>query len=192
MYTLTEILRQIDYSLIEGIFISLLVVIVFRLIFKNRLDTAIAFKILKWTIIVHGLGVILFAIFYFFFDDKVSSTVFIRRATGTHWWAYWLMITMNSLVPLLLLIKKLGNKIYFLLLVSVLINIGGLMESYIILITRLVNDNNSPNSFPAFIPVTIDLFIGAKAIVFGMVALLIGNLIKEINKYRSLKNGDYR
>lgn len=54
------------------------------------------------------------------------------RIHGPYAWAYFLMIVGNTLLPFILWFKKLGNNIYSLLLIAVMMNIGWIFELLII------------------------------------------------------------
>jgi hypothetical protein len=169
----TEIVKFISDNIIKGIFFSVLLVVLTKLILK-KLDVYNAKNILKWTIIVYSIGVIigLFLLLIFPHSEKYS---FINRATGPYWWAYWLMLTMNSIFPLLLLFKKLGDKIYFLLFVSMLMNIGWFFESFVSLMTSLNYDDANYN--PSFLN-SREISIIIKGLVFGFGTLVLGNIIE--------------
>ncbi len=132
METSLEILNFINSYLIRGIFISILLIIFFRAISKSNIDSCYAMQFIKWMILAYSP----FYLLYFLLSlllYQLDDTFFISRISGHYWWAYWLMLSGNMIFPLFLYIKKFGNKIYVLLIVSILMNIGWLTEWIVII-----------------------------------------------------------
>lgn len=175
--TYTEFLKSISDYLIKGIFISILLIIFIKLISKNKIETVLSTKIIKWVIIVYSFGVLVNTILMFIFLPTEKYT-FLERATGPYWWAYWLMLSMNSIIPLILLNNKIGRNIYFLLIISLLMNIGWLFESFVIHMSSLHRDFITEDYNP-YLPNKTELYILLNGFVLGTIVLVIENIGKK-------------
>ena len=100
--------------------------------------------------------------------------VFINRATGPYWWAYWTMITCNVLSPQLFWFKRLRTSIPVMFLISILVNIGMWFERFVIIVTSLHRDY-LPSSWGYFHPTIVDIgcFAGSLGLFFTCFALFI-------------------
>jgi Ni/Fe-hydrogenase subunit HybB-like protein len=100
--------------------------------------------------------------------------VFINRATGPYWWAYWSMITCNVISPQLFWSKKLRTSIPVMFIVSIFINIGMWFERFVIIVTSLHRDF-LPSSWGDFSPTIIDILIymGSLGLFFTLFLLFI-------------------
>ncbi|MBF0491524.1 MAG: polysulfide reductase NrfD [Deltaproteobacteria bacterium] len=66
--------------------------------------------------------------------------IFINRATGPYWWAYWTMMTCNVISPQIFWFKKLRRNLAVMFVVSIVINIGMWFERFVIIVTSLHRD----------------------------------------------------
>lgn len=178
--TYTEFLKSISDYLIKGIFISILLIILIKLISKNKIETVFSSKIIKWIIIIYSFGVLVNTILIFIFPPT-EKYAFLERATGPYWRAYWLMLSMNSIIPLLLLNRKIGRNIYFLLIISLLMNIGWLFESFVVHMTSLHRDFITENYNP-YLPNKSEINIIVNGFVLGIIFIVIENIIKKRRK----------
>lgn len=183
----TEFLKFISDFLIKGIFISILLIILIKLIFKNKIETVLSTRIIKWIIIIYSFGVLVSTILMFIFPPT-EKYAFLERATGPYWWAYWLMLSMNSIIPLILLNNKIGRNIYFLLTISFLMNIGWLFESFVIHMTSLHRDFVT-ESYNPYLPNNRELLIIFRGLILGIILLIAENVVKTYWKteYEKLK-----
>lgn len=170
--TFIEFIKFIGDNLIKGIFISVLLVIFITFISKNKTEIDFSIKIIKWIIIIYSFGVLIGTLLLCIFKHSEKYT-FLERATGPYWWAYWLIFTMNSIIPLFLLNKRIGKNIYFLLFITVLMNIGWLFESFVIHITSL-NTNYITENYNPYIPNSGEILILMNGFILGIVLLIIG------------------
>ncbi len=65
---------------------------------------------------------------------------FWNRAFGSYWWANWIMLTCNGLVPLMLWFKRVRRSIAALFVISIFINIGMWFERFVIIVTSLSHE----------------------------------------------------
>ncbi len=173
----------IEDNLIRGIFVSVLLIILAKYFFHNRINTLISVKVIKWIIIIYA-SINLISIIFSLFAEHSDIHIFSERATGAYWWAYWLMLIMNCVFPLLLLNKKFGNKIHFLFFTALLMNIGWLFESFIIHITSIHRDY-MPNEYNPYLPNKSETLILIKGFLLGSVLLLIENIV--IKQFKNTK-----
>jgi molybdopterin-containing oxidoreductase family membrane subunit len=82
--------------------------------------------------------------------------VFINRAFGPHWWAYWSMISCNVLSPQFFWFKKLRTSIPFMFFISIIVNIGMWFERFVIIASSLHRDF-LPSSWGYFRPTAVDI-----------------------------------
>ena len=87
--------------------------------------------------------------------------VFLNRALGPYWWAYWLMIFCNVVAPQFLWIKKIRTNLLFMFVISIFVNIGMWLERFVIVVTSLTRDY-IPSSWGYFKPTAVDVctFVG--------------------------------
>jgi hypothetical protein len=175
---LTEIIAFIGNFLVKGIFIGVLIVGLSRKLFKTKFDTQHAVHIIKWVMLTYSVLVVIFFLLLFLVPansgEFISLTV---QATGHYSWAFWLMI-LGSILPLMLFFKKSAYNIYLLFTLGIFMNIGWLLESMVIHTTIIERDYpREISGFKAILPFDRELIILLKGLIFGIVALLIGNLI---------------
>ena len=106
--------------------------------------------------------------------NQYERYVFINRATGPLWWAYWSMITCNVISPQLFWSKRLRTSIPVMFVVSIFINIGMWFERFVIIATSLHRDF-LPSSWGDFSPTIIDICIytGSLGLFFTLFLLFI-------------------
>src|SRR5438552_13759280 len=59
------------------------------------------------------------------------------RATGHFWWAFWIMMTCNSIIPLLLWSKKVRRSMSVMFVICLFVNVGMWFERFVIIVTSL-------------------------------------------------------
>ncbi len=73
--------------------------------------------------------------------------VFLNRALGPMFWAYWTMVSCNVLIPQLLWLRKIRTSVPAVFVISVLINVGMWFERFVIIVTSLSRDFVPSNWF---------------------------------------------
>jgi Ni/Fe-hydrogenase subunit HybB-like protein len=106
--------------------------------------------------------------------NQYERYVFINRATGPYWWAYWTMITCNVISPQLFWFKKLRTSIPVMFAVSIVINIGMWFERFVIIVTTLHRDY-LPSAWGMFSPTLVDIgcYVGSIGLFFTLFSLFI-------------------
>jgi hypothetical protein len=163
----------IGTHLIKGIFISVLVIMLARKFFKKNIDFNNALSIIKWILIFYAiLNLTSFVVLVFL----INGYSFWNEATGPYNFAYWLML-LGSFSPFFLFFKKVGRKVYFILLVAILTNIGWLFESFVIHIISFHRDySGDVNSLALLLPFNHELVAITEGFFLGCLVIIIGNL----------------
>ncbi len=96
----------------------------------------------------------------------------VGAATGPYWWAFWLLIICNVLVPATLWIKKLRRNFLWTFIVSIVINIGMWFERFDIIVINLSRDY-LPGGWTMFQPSFVDvgIFIGTNGFFYVLYLL---------------------
>jgi hypothetical protein len=175
MDTFNEIIKLVGTNLIKGMFMSVLVIIFCRKIFKKEFDTQNAIGIIRWVMIFYSI--LIFVHFLLLVLLPPSSKIFFlsiqERATGPYSFAFWLM-ALGSISPFILFFKKLSNKTYLILVLTIFMNFGWLMELLIIHTANIERDYSPKvGGFKEF---EGELAIAIQGIIFGVLSMLIGNL----------------
>jgi Ni/Fe-hydrogenase subunit HybB-like protein len=106
--------------------------------------------------------------------NQYERYVFINRATGPYWWAYWTMISCNVLSPQVFWFKRLRTSIPVMFAISIVINIGMWFERFVIIVTSLHRDY-LPSSWGMYHPTWVDIgcFTGSLGLFFTLFSLFI-------------------
>ncbi|GDX65302.1 molybdopterin oxidoreductase [Chlorobiota bacterium] len=93
--------------------------------------------------------------------NEYERTVFINRAFGEYWWAYWSMLSCNVLSPQIYWFKKARRNIPLMFVISIFVNIGMWFERFTIISTSLHHDF-LPSSWSYYTPtmVEVGIFVG--------------------------------
>ncbi len=83
--------------------------------------------------------------------NPLERFVFVNRALGPYWWAYWIMFGCNVFIPQVFWFKKMRTNIAVMFVVSLYVNIGMWFERYVIVVTSLHRDFN-PSSWGDYFP----------------------------------------
>ena len=83
---------------------------------------------------------------------------FINRAFGNFWWAYWIMVTCNVVIPQLFWFKWCRTTPWFMVVVCIFVNIGMWFERFVITVTSLCRDF-LPSSWAYFYPTPVDVMM---------------------------------
>jgi Ni/Fe-hydrogenase subunit HybB-like protein len=88
--------------------------------------------------------------------NRYERFVFLNRAFGPYWWAYWTMVSCNVFIPQLFWLKRVRTSIPAMFVISILINIGMWFERFVIIVTSLHRDF-LPSSWGYFRPTPVDM-----------------------------------
>src|SRR6266705_3412638 len=99
---------------------------------------------------------------------------FMNRAFGPYWWAYWMMISCNVMVPLLFWFKRIRTNMLIVFILSIFVNIGMWFERFVIVVTSLHRDF-IPSNWGYFKPTWVDIctYLGTFGLFFTFFLLFI-------------------
>jgi molybdopterin-containing oxidoreductase family membrane subunit len=121
-------------------------------------------------------------------ENVFEKEAFRYRALGEFRYLTWAMLFCNSLVPLTLFAKRLRRNITFLLVVSLLVNVGMWLERFVIIVTSLAHDFD-PYVWGTYRPtyVEVGISLGSFGLFFMLYLLFVKNLpvlsISEIKEH---------
>ncbi|WP_103863493.1 hypothetical protein [Aquimarina sp. I32.4] len=177
-----ELPMFLEKNIIEGLFTGVILIIFVRLFFKEKIETIITLEIIRWTIITYCLITLITWLLILMFPIS-KNYVFLDRITGLYAWLYWLFFLLNTVIPLILLNRKVGKKIYIVFLLTLLMNIGWAFESFLILKSSSYM-NYIENNYIGFFFNGRQIPILIKGFFVGLISLVIGN---GIRKWKHLK-----
>jgi molybdopterin-containing oxidoreductase family membrane subunit len=90
--------------------------------------------------------------------EEIERASFWERLFGHYWWATWIMLTCNGLVPIMLWFKRVRRSIPALFVISIFINIGMWFERYVIIVTSLTHEY-APFAWGVYKPKPIEMMI---------------------------------
>ena len=104
--------------------------------------------------------------------NPVEQFVFINRAFGPFWWAYWIMVSCNVLIPQLFWFKKCRTNPYIIFILCIFVNIGMWFERFVIIATSLAR-SFLPSNWSYFEPTIYDVgvFTGTIGLFFTLFLL---------------------
>ena len=166
----------------ETLFICVLTIVISKWFIRN-IKTELALSIIKWLLISQAILGLLGTVTPFIIGIENEFISFLNRATGPYWWAYVVMLFAAIPLPFMLLIKRFGKNIYFILLLTFLINAGLWFQRFVIILTSFHQDYFSGSEY-----YSINDLIPTQSIVLGVfwaiLFLTIGNFN---NQYWSKK-----
>jgi molybdopterin-containing oxidoreductase family membrane subunit len=115
--------------------------------------------------------------------------IFTYRALGDYKFLFWIMLSCNSILPLLLFVRVLRRNIPFLFILSILVNIGMWLERFVIIVTSLARDYN-PYAWGTYVPsfVEIGITLGSFGLFFTL--FLLFTKLLPILSMTELKESD--
>jgi Ni/Fe-hydrogenase subunit HybB-like protein len=106
--------------------------------------------------------------------NQYERFIFMNRAFGPYWWAYWTMVTCNVISPQLFWFKRFRSSPVLMFVVSIFINIGMWFERFVIIATSLHRDF-LPSSWGYFRPTWVDIgtFVGTIGLFLTLFLLFL-------------------
>jgi Ni/Fe-hydrogenase subunit HybB-like protein len=106
--------------------------------------------------------------------NRYEQFVFLNRAFGPYWWAYWTMVSCNVIVPQIFWFKKMRTSLPVMFVASIFINIGMWFERFVIIASSLHRDF-LPSSWGYFRPTFVDIltFFGTFGLFLTLFLLFI-------------------
>jgi molybdopterin-containing oxidoreductase family membrane subunit len=105
---------------------------------------------------------------------EYEQFTFINRAFGPYWWAYWIMVTCNTIIPQLFWFRYFRRSIPWMFVISIFVNVGMWFERFVIIVTSLSEDF-LPSSWGYFVPTIWDvtILIGSFGLFFTLFLLFL-------------------
>ena len=122
----------------------------------EHFDNMGKFIVLTSTIVGYAYAVEYFMAWYS--ANPYEQMSFWHRAFGDYWWATWIMITCNVLVPLPLWLKRFRVNVAWMWCTSILINVGMWFERFVIITTGLSHEYD-PAAWGYYTPSWVELTI---------------------------------
>jgi len=123
--------------------------------------------------------------------NPTEQFVFVNRAFGPYWWAYWIMVSCNVIFPQLFWFKKIRRSIPAMLVVAILVNVGMWFERFVITVTTLHRDF-LPSSWGMFVPTLVDFgtMIGSFGLFFTLVLIFTRTLpVVAMSEIKAVADG---
>jgi Ni/Fe-hydrogenase subunit HybB-like protein len=110
-----------------------------------------------------------------------ERAIFWDRVTGQYWWAVWIMLTCNGIIPMLLWSKKIRTNIAAIFTITIFINIGMWFERFVIIVTSLAHEYE-PWMWRTYMPSRTEMMILFGSFCwFGMLFLLFLRVLPAIS-----------
>ncbi|RJQ77928.1 MAG: hydrogenase [Desulfobacteraceae bacterium] len=107
----------------------------------------------------------------------VEMETFRWRAFGDYALEYWIMVTCNTMIPLLFLLKRVRTHLVWLFIISIFVNIGMWYERFVIIIGSVAHDF-LPHAWGLYRPTLIEfgIMIGSFCLFFFLFVLFVKHL----------------
>ena len=138
----------------------------------RHLDVMAKFILLTGTLVGYAYAMEFFIAWYS--GNPYESQIFMNRAFGDYWWAYWSMITCNLIIPQVLWFKSWRTTPARLLVVVTFVNVGMWWERFVIIVQSLHRDF-LPGNWGNFTPSWVDWLqmVGDFGLFFTMTLLFM-------------------
>jgi len=122
----------------------------------NHLDAAA--KLALTTSLIVGCAYLIEFFIAWYGGVKAEQDYFLNRVFGQWWWAAWIMLTCNMILPLSLFSQKLRRNPAWLWILSIFINIGMWFERFVIVVPSLSHEFE-PWQWTTYAPTWVDYSI---------------------------------
>ncbi|MFN2398913.1 MAG: NrfD/PsrC family molybdoenzyme membrane anchor subunit [Gemmatimonadaceae bacterium] len=119
----------------------------------NHLDAAA--KLCLFTSLVVGLAYVTEFWVAWYSGIEAEQSYFINRVFGQWWWAAWIMLTCNMILPMSLFFQKLRRNTTWLFTLSLFINLGMWFERFVIVVPSLSHEFE-PWQWTGYAPTWVD------------------------------------
>ncbi|MGE5113752.1 MAG: NrfD/PsrC family molybdoenzyme membrane anchor subunit [Acidobacteriaceae bacterium] len=153
------------YFVAGAIFSGMAMVLTLMIIARKlmRLENYITLRHLdamcKLVIATSGIVGLAYATEFFtalYSGNPYEQFVFVNRALGPFWWAYWTMVSCNVLVPQFLWFQRIRRSVPAIFVISLLVNVGMWFERFVIIVTSLHRDF-LPANWSSYAPTRIEV-----------------------------------
>ena len=166
----------------SGLAMVLTLMIPLRKIFHyEKIITLAVLENVAKTIVLTGLIVgFAYGTEYFmawYSHNIVELETFRWRAVGDYSLQFWIMVTCNTLIPLLFFFKKIRTTIFWLFGISIFVNIGMWFERFVIIVGSVAHDF-IPHAWGLYTPTAIEfgIMLGSFCLFFFLFVLFVKHL----------------
>jgi Ni/Fe-hydrogenase subunit HybB-like protein len=130
-------------------------------------------KILLATGLIVAYGYTMEAFISWYSANTYETYMMKNRATGPMGPFYWMLIACNILIPQTLWVKKLRQKVWYLFLISLVVNVGMWLERFIIVMS--LQRDFMPSAWGRYEPTIWDwaMFIGTLGLFINLIFLFV-------------------
>ncbi|MBI9084189.1 MAG: polysulfide reductase NrfD [Desulfobacterales bacterium] len=109
--------------------------------------------------------------------NPAEIEIFKYRPTGDYRIGFWIMAICNTVIPLLFFFRRIRRSIPWLIVISILVNIGMWFERYVIIITSVAHDF-IPHAWGLYAPTVVEfgIMIGSFCLFFFLFFLFVKHL----------------
>ncbi len=109
--------------------------------------------------------------------------IFVNRAFGPYWWAYWIMFTCNVITPQVFWFRKVRRSMVATFILSIFVNIGMWFERFVIIVSSLHRDYLA-SSWAMYTPTMVEfgILIGSFGLFFFLF-FLFAKFLPVINMF---------
>jgi molybdopterin-containing oxidoreductase family membrane subunit len=134
-------------------------------------------KILLLTSLIVGFSYIVEHGMAFYGNNLFEMEQFRFRAMGHYSLLFWIMITCNAILPLLLFVQRLRRNLIFLFVLGLLVNVGMWLERFVIVVCSLARDFD-PYNWGNYSPslVEIGITVGSFGLFFAAFLVFVKTL----------------
>jgi molybdopterin-containing oxidoreductase family membrane subunit len=131
-------------------------------------------KVMLGTGLIVAYGYLMEAFMAWYSGDIYERFMYWNRMTGPYGWSYVMLILCNIAIPQLLWIRKVRLNVFFVWMLSLVVNVGMWLERFVIVITSLHRDY-LPSSWGMYYPTKWDwaTFIGTIGFFLTMMWLFV-------------------
>jgi molybdopterin-containing oxidoreductase family membrane subunit len=122
----------------------------------NQLDASA--KVVLMTSMIVGSAYLIEFFIAWYGGVEVEQTYFWNRVFGQWWWAAWIMLTCNMILPLSLFSQQLRRNTTWLFILSLFINLGMWFERFVIVVPGLSHEYE-PWQWAGYTPTWVDMSI---------------------------------
>ncbi|BBO91435.1 NrfD/PsrC family molybdoenzyme membrane anchor subunit [Desulfosarcina ovata] len=179
-------------AMVVTLMIPLRVIFRYENIITDRVLESVAKTIIFTGLIVgFAYGTEIFIAWYS--HNPIEMESFRWRAFGDYSLEYWIMVSCNVLIPLLLFFKKIRTNIRVLFIISLLVNVGMWYERFVIIIGSVAHDF-LPHAWGLYSPswVEFGIMIGSFCLFFFLFVLFVKHMpsVSMTEMKETLHEGD--
>ncbi|MCG8416600.1 MAG: polysulfide reductase NrfD [Proteobacteria bacterium] len=141
-----------------------------KVIKKSHIEAMCKITLATGTMVGFAYGIELFIAWYS--GSMYEQFAFLNRGLGPYWWAYFLMVTCNVVLPQLFWFKTCRTNPWIIMVLAILVNVGMWFERFVIIVTSLAR-TMLPAAWSYFSPTLWDAatLIGSFGLFFTLFLL---------------------